>query len=707
MKILDILSAIDNNQLFVPAFQREYVWKKDNVKNLFDSLIKGYPFGTMLTWSTNSPPKMKGSVVYNNKMGAIKLILDGQQRITSLYLIIKGKIPPYYKYIEANDPRNLYVNLKNGELQYYKEKLMEKNPLWVKLSEVFDSDTILVDLLQNKDLQDSSANIARIHGKIKGILQTEFIEQIIPIEASVKEAIDIFYTVNSGGITLTDAELALAQISGYWEDARDTFKKKISELHEKGYKFKLDFIVYVLLAVMYQSGDEMKKLHGADNKEKMLRTWELLNKYALDYVVNILKDKAFVSHTDEINSVYALIPIIVYFCKKFEHNEKSFNNEEIKKIVRWFYYSQIRNRYVSQLPQKLSKDSRIAWNSENPFDELLMQIEEERSLKITENEFEGRNISHPLFRLCIFYFKSKGAVCLTTNISINMPMGKNYKLEKDHIFPYSLLKTMGFKMGDQDYRLAQEFTNRAILTQTANREKSSKPAEKYLSTIKKDALELQSIPTDPYLWKIENYKGFLAERRKILAEQLNNFLDNFSKTETISQSISVDSLIEQGESDELEFKETFRWNIEKHRVDQEMERAILKTICAFTNSDGGTLLIGVHDNGSITGLEFDYENISKQDRDGFELMLRNSISNAFGTTFASRFISLKFYVLDDKDICKVNIKKSNELIFIESKDKNGQKKKEAFIRVGNSSKALEPDEIVSYAEENFTSKKTN
>ena len=69
----------------------------------------------------------------------------------------------------------------------------------------------------------------------------------------------------------------------------------------------------------------------------------------------------------------------------------------MKKQIRLllFYYSQIRNRYISQLPQKLSKDSKIAWESENPFDELLLLIEEERS-KNNRNEFEGRNVSHPI-----------------------------------------------------------------------------------------------------------------------------------------------------------------------------------------------------------------------------------------------------------------------------------------------------------------------
>ena len=97
MKISQILDKIDENQLFVPAFQREYVWKRDDVKALLNSLIHEYPTGTILTWETNSPPELKGNVNYHDNMGAVKLILDGQQRITTLYLIIRGEIPPYYK----------------------------------------------------------------------------------------------------------------------------------------------------------------------------------------------------------------------------------------------------------------------------------------------------------------------------------------------------------------------------------------------------------------------------------------------------------------------------------------------------------------------------------------------------------------------------------------------------------------------------------
>ena len=96
MNISQVLDKIDEGALFVPAFQREYVWKRQNAKDLFDSLIKKYPTGTMLTWETRKPPELKGAIEYNENMGAVRIILDGQQRITTLYMIMKGRIPPYY-----------------------------------------------------------------------------------------------------------------------------------------------------------------------------------------------------------------------------------------------------------------------------------------------------------------------------------------------------------------------------------------------------------------------------------------------------------------------------------------------------------------------------------------------------------------------------------------------------------------------------------
>lgn len=478
MRISTILDKIDYHQLFVPAFQREYVWKRGNAKELMDSLIKEYPTGTMLTWETSDPPELKGPHKYHQTQGAVRILLDGQQRITTLYMLIRGEIPPYYTPEEiVEDTRNLYVNLDTMELSYHSAQKMQGNALWQNITDIFQGKVSAFDLEPQIAAQGQTIDITalkKLNDNINTIVhvrEREFPEQTIPIRANVREAIDIFYKVNASGVALTDAELALAQISGYWPQARSVFKAKLGALEKEGFVFRLDFIVYALLGCLYHMGSDMRKLHDPGNDADIRQAWDRLEKQVLDYAVNVMRAKAFVDHTAEINSIYALVPIIVY-C--FDQNGKHLNDEQIRKLVKWFYYSQIRARYVSQLPQKLDRDLRVIRESEQPFDELLAVIQEETRLEVRPLEFEGSGVQNPLFSMVRWYLKSRGAVCLTTGLPLRQNMGAKYQLEYDHIFPFSQLKKAGYGKGNRfKYALAQELTNRAILTQIANRTKGA------------------------------------------------------------------------------------------------------------------------------------------------------------------------------------------------------------------------------------------
>lgn len=709
MKISNILDKIDENQLFVPAFQREYVWKREDAKELIDSLIKEYPTGTMLIWETDKPPELKGPHKYDSKQGAVRLLLDGQQRITTLYMLIKGDIPPYYTVPEImNDTRGLYVQLETLDLSYYMKTRMENNPLWQNITDVFQRKIRAKDIV--KQLEARGEEVTRERDDliddntraIENILDREFPEQTIPVRATIREAIDIFYKVNASGVALTDAELALAQISGYWPQARDLFKAKLAALEKEGFVFKLDFIVYVLLGCLYHRGSEMKRLHGAENKENIQATWERLDKQVLDYVVNLMRTNAYVDHSDEINSPYALVPIIVY-C--FDKNGKHLTDVEMRKVVKWFYYSQVRTRYVSQLPQKLDRDLRTVGENGQPFDDLLGTIEEESRLEITPSEFVGRAIQHPLFNMVRWYLKSRGAICFTTGMSLRKNMGRKYQLELDHIFPFSRLKAAGYgKENRIKYALAQELTNRAILTQVANRTKSNTSAEDYLRTVKSafpKALELQCIPQDEHLWQIENYEFFLEERRKILADQLNNFLSSITLTEEAVIPVSLEELITEGESDELEFKSTLRWDINERVINKKLEEVVIKTMAAFANSQGGTLLIGVGDNGQILGLEHDYLALGGVDRDKFELHLRNLFNQQFGTAFVTSKIQIRFHEIEDEDVCQVDVNPAAKPVVVTFKDKNGQTSEKFYARSGNSSQEIPLSEMNDYFKDRF------
>jgi hypothetical protein len=709
MKISNILDKIDEKQLFVPAFQREYVWKRDDAKQLIDSLIKEYPTGTMLTWETANPPELKGPHKYNEKQGAVRLLLDGQQRVTTLYLLIRGQIPPYYTAPEImNDTRGLHVNLETLELAYYMKTKMENNPLWQNITDVFQRKVRAKDVVralesngetvhrQRDDLIDDNTS------KIENILSREFPEQTIPVKASIREAIEIFYKVNASGVALTDAELALAQISGYWPQARDRFKEKLATFEKEGFVLKLDFLVYVLLGCLYHMGSDMRKIHGEENKEKLQGAWDRLDKQVLDYVVNLLRTNAFVDHTQEINSPYALVPIIVY-C--FDKEGKHLTDAEIRKMVKWFYYSQVRTRYTSQLPQKLDRDLRILAESPQPFDDLLQVIAEESRLEILPFEFEGRAVQHPLFSMVRWYLKSRGAVCFTTGIGLRKNMGSKYQLELDHIFPYSQLKNAGYGWGNRvKYALAQEFTNRAILTQIANRTKSDTNAAAYLASVREKfpkALELQCIPQDQNLWQIENYEQFLEERRKILAGHLNAFLNKITTTEETVTAVSLEDMIAEGESDELEFKSTLRWDIKEGVVNKKLEEVMLKTVAAFANSQGGTLLIGVDDDGAVLGLEHDYLSLGDADRDRFELHLRNLLNEQFGAGFVTSKVQIRFHEVEGKEVCQVEVSLAADPLILKVKDKNGQPIEKFYARSGNSSQEIPLSEMNAYVKERF------
>lgn len=707
MKIRQILDKIDANQLFVPAFQREYKWGRNDAKNLIASLIHEYPTGTLLTWETNKPPALKGDWTYNELQGAVKLILDGQQRITTLYLLINAAIPPYYKphEIETN-PRGLYVNLNTLDLQY-PTSAIKNDPLWVDITDIFQKTVRVHDVVQAiverhpEFTREMENKIYDNYRAVETIPDHEFVEQTIPIHASLREAIDIFYIVNHSGITLTDAELALAQISGYWPEVREELKAKQVELKNHGFDFNLDFFVYCLLGAAHHVGSNMRLLHDEANNESLRSIWQNLKTESLDYAINLLQQYAYVDHSKEINSVYALIPIITYI---HDHGTRDISQTDISKIVKWFYYSQIRQRYITTLLSKLDKDLGVIKNSANPFDELLEIISVERPLKINTSEFVGATVSNALYSMMRWFFKSRGAICFTTGMGIRQNMGSKYLLEADHIFASSVLRDNGYGREDRmKYRLAQEFTNRAVLTQVANQRKNAMDTAEYLRGVKErfpDALRLQSIPEDEELWKLENFEKFLQARRVLLADQLNEYLESLATT-TAQTSVSLDEIIRDGESTELEFKSSLAWNYRNEQADKSLEKVIVKTIAAFNNFEGGTLLIGVDDDGNVLGLEPDYGEL-RGDKDEFELHLRDLMNNELGKTYTAANVKVSFPEQNGNEICKIDVQKGLQPIFLNVTDKNGVKSEKFYVRSGNSSQELSPSEASEYIASHFS-----
>lgn len=153
-------------------------------------------------------------------------------------------------------------------------------------------------------------------------------------------------------------------------------------------------------------------------------------------------------------------------------------------------------------------------------------------------------------------------------------------------------------------------------------------------------------------------------------------------------------MIAEGENEEVEFKQTLRWDIKQCNVNKELEGVIMKTIAAFANALGGTLLIGVADNGGISGLDNDYKALTGGNRDKFELHLKTLIINTFGEAFAATKVKLSLPQIDEKEICRVEILPADKPIDIKLADKGGAAQDRLYVRNGNSTREMTGDQAI-------------
>lgn len=192
------------------------------------------------------------------------------------------------------------------------------DPRWQRLTDILQNKVnaweLLPQLAARGEALDPTAmkQISDNIDAVKHIVDYDIPEQTIPIHASVREAIEIFYIVNKAGITLTHAELALAQISGYWPEAREKFKSKLTELRAKGFDFSLDMCVYLLQACLHASGTELHKLHAPDDENVVKQAWEKLSTETIDYALNLLRGHAYLDHSSELSTPFVIVPVVAW-----------------------------------------------------------------------------------------------------------------------------------------------------------------------------------------------------------------------------------------------------------------------------------------------------------------------------------------------------------------------------------------------------------
>ena len=188
---------------------------------------------------------------------------------------------------------------------------------------------------------------------------------------------------------------------------------------------------------------------------------------------------------------------------------------------------------------------------------------------------------------------------------------------------------------------------------------------------------------------VSGYVRFeVVEFFMLILSQLGLITLVFAKS--LNEERSIEEIIKSGEHEKLEFKTSLRWDAKLGAVNKELEKAVMKTVTAFLNSNGGHLLIGVNDRGELVGLENDITTLVRQDVDGFENHFNNLFNSMIGAEFR-RFVKLTFNKVGDKTICLTEIESSHKPVYLKTGDDEN-----FYIRTGNVSTPLKMSEVATY-----------
>lgn len=699
MKISELLDSIEARDLVLPEFQREYVWNRDQAKQLVDSLRREFPVGSLLFWKTDKPPELKNVDILPDKIGTVSVILDGQQRLTTLYLLLRGKVPAYYSDADiSNDPRDLFFNVDTGDLQYYSQLRMKDNPLWVRVTEIFTGKPINVfEIAQKVSQTDTNAFLLAQRytdslSTLRSIEKSDLPTQTVPTHASLENAITIFDLVNSQGTKLTDAELALTHITGKWSVARRVMKSKQQELSKAHFYFDLTFMTRALTAVVCQRA-LFETIHSRP-KPELESGWAKLREI-IDYLITLLPGRAHVHSTRDLSTTNVLVPLVLYLSL----NDTRFPRDTaIKRAIHWLYAAQIWGRYTAQTDQRLEEDLSIAVRESDPWEELCNKIIDQRGrLDVKAADLEGRGIQHPLFNIGFILAKAGGAMDWSNGAPLAVVPGKPYGLINAYVFPPALLYRNGYDSDNHMHRtIVNEIANRVVL-RTVHPYEDKRPDE-YLPLVEQaypGALGRQFIPMDPNLWQLGRFEDFLAARREIITRKINEFMHALVSEPVIVHKRSLAELINLGESATLEFKSTLQWDIIQGKQNTGLRHEVLKTIAAFLNSGGGTLVIGVEDDGKVFGLERDLAFVKGKNADGFQQTLSSIIADQLGAGY-SPYIKVRFESLNGHQLCVIDVERSSEPAYLK-----GQHGQELWVRLASTSRRLDAEEAVRHVQANW------
>lgn len=573
LTINEVVTDIHRKKYLLPAIQREFVWGTEQIETLFDSLLRDYPVGAFLFWYVNKENINKFKFyeflreyherdnthnIEANISGEedIVAILDGQQRLTSLYIGLKGtyayKLPRKRTDNDLAYPaRHLYLNLLRESEDYdmiYDFKFLttreaasrDENNYWFRVGEILDmkeqyqiNDYIFeneLNIVEKEKAKFANKTLFRLHNAIH---INNCINYYLEKSQELDKVLNIFIRVNSGGTPLSYSDLLLSIATAQWEqrDARKTITSFVDEINNigDGFDFNKDLVLKTCL-VLSDFNDIAFKVDNfdTDTMAKIEKDWDDIAQ-SIRLAVQLVSSFGFNSKTLTAN--YTIIPIAYYLYKKGNpHNYvESVKNLEDKRNIRKFTILSLLKRIFGGQPDNVLKPIReIIKNnfSEFPLDRIKSDLRvTNKTLRFTEEEIED---------LLWTKYGNRYAFSILSLLYPNLDYRNIF--HQDHIHPRSLLRSRaklkkeGLQQTEVDFCLEHHdyLANLQLIEGVPNQEKSNKKLKDWLGETYKDKQELEEYKNRNLIpdvdLSIENFEEFITKREELIKEKLSKLL---------------------------------------------------------------------------------------------------------------------------------------------------------------------------------------
>lgn len=577
-KPITIIEAIENivaRKYLLPAIQRRFVWSSDKIETLFDSILQGYPINSFMFWSITDPSVKNSFKFYefltsyrqffkeNNPdidtkgLSNFYAIIDGQQRLTSIYLGLKGsyayKLPrKWWKDDEDSMPtRWLYIDIlkelpedNERQMKYdirfltkneYDRLSQDKSSFWFKFNDILNYTDLnkLLQFIKGQPWSENDFACSTISTIWEKIFHEKVINFYLEESQDIDTVLDIFIRTNSGGEPLSFSNLLMSITTANWKthDARKVIPdtvKKVFEIGNPGFLINDDFVLKTCLVLFNENIKFQVKNFDRNSVSLLDNNWDCIYS-SIIAAFNLLSSWGF--NDSNLRAKNAVIPIIYYiYHNKLENdiNNKIRYTDAKKNIRKWLCISLLKGVFGGQSDSVLTSIRKVLKeyigdkNKCFPYEEIKDEFKSNptKNLSFDDDFIDG-----------ILTIQKDSPTCypilalLYSHLDFEMNT-----FHKDHLHPASYfqnLKRSAFSDEElfkfyKDEKNWNSIANLQLLNSSINESKSDKPLGVWINERKVD-LTNQLIPDNVPL-DIDNFKNFITERRKLLRIQLKKVI---------------------------------------------------------------------------------------------------------------------------------------------------------------------------------------